>query len=265
MSRFQTGSCTGAREKDLVVAALLAGGAGHVRDGAPGVNDERELLWRRPDVQPRRVVPESTGQQAPASRRQIQHSVPRIGGAKTSIKKIRLYRPVGEEIIVEAHAGVGAGAAAEPTPQRGGEPAGVAVGAREREHQRRPRRGPIGGSGGRGGGDRGGQEEDCDKGLERAEPKAAAARHGAASSRKEWEGRCVCVRGEVVAPRGKRPLPWPRPATCLRRMAGQFRNFVEPSCPMGRKCPSSSGLKTKADMWEPFFRAHKSVAQFTAG
>jgi len=55
----------------LVIAALLAGGAGHVRDGAPGVNDQRELLRGRPDVQPRRVV------------------------------------PVGEKIVVEAHARVG--------------------------------------------------------------------------------------------------------------------------------------------------------------
>ena len=52
----------------LVVAALLAGGAGHVGDGAPGVNDQRELLRGRPDVQPRRVVPEAPPRHAPASR-----------------------------------------------------------------------------------------------------------------------------------------------------------------------------------------------------
>lgn len=40
-----------------MVAALLAGGAGHVGDGAPGVDDQRELLRGRPDVQPRRVIP----------------------------------------------------------------------------------------------------------------------------------------------------------------------------------------------------------------
>lgn len=40
-----------------MVAALLAGGAGNVGDGAPGVHDQRELLRRRPDVQPRRVIP----------------------------------------------------------------------------------------------------------------------------------------------------------------------------------------------------------------
>jgi hypothetical protein len=83
---------------------------------------------------------------------------------------------------VEAHAGVGADAVAKPAPQHCSEPAGVGVGAREREHQRQPRSGPIGGSGGRGGGGRGNQEEDSGEGLERAEPKAAAARHGAASS-----------------------------------------------------------------------------------
>lgn len=79
-----------------MVAALLAGGAGHVGDGAPGVNDQRELLRGRPDVQPRRVV------------------------------------PVGEEIVVEAHARVGVRPVAEAAPRRGGEPAGVGVRARER-------------------------------------------------------------------------------------------------------------------------------------
>lgn len=133
-----------------MVAALLAGGAGHVGDGAPGVNDQRELLRWRPDVQPRRVV------------------------------------PVGEEIVVEAHARVGVRPVSEPAPQRGREAAGVGVGAREREEQRRRRRGPIGGSG-RGHG-RGGHEEDGGEGLERAGPRPASTRHGAASSRGEWGG-----------------------------------------------------------------------------
>ena len=62
-----------------MIAALLAGGAGHVRDGAPGVNDQRELLRGRPDVQPRRVVPEPERQHAPSSAPQIQHSIQRIG------------------------------------------------------------------------------------------------------------------------------------------------------------------------------------------
>lgn len=66
-----------------MVAALLAGGAGHVGDGAPGVHDERELLRRRPDVQPRGVV------------------------------------PVGEEIVVEAHAGAGASPFSETSPGPG--------------------------------------------------------------------------------------------------------------------------------------------------
>lgn len=133
-----------------MVAALLARSAGHVGDGAPGVNDQRELLRGRPDVQPRRVV------------------------------------PVGEEIVVEAHAGVRVRPVAKTAPQRGSEPAYVGVGAREREEQRRPRRGPIEGSGG--GRGRGGQEEDGGEGLERAGPRPAATPHGAASSRGEWGG-----------------------------------------------------------------------------
>lgn len=132
-----------------MVAALLAGGAGHVGDSAPGVNDQRELLRGRPDVQPRRVV------------------------------------PVGEEIVVEAHARVGVDPVAEAAPQRGGEPAGVGVRAREREEQRRPRHGPIGGSSGSP--RRGGQEKDGDggggEGLERVRPRPAPTRHEAASSR----------------------------------------------------------------------------------
>lgn len=52
----------------LVIAALLAGGAGHVGDGAPGVNDQRELLRGRPDVQPRRIVPEPEQQRDRAPR-----------------------------------------------------------------------------------------------------------------------------------------------------------------------------------------------------
>lgn len=147
-----------------MVAALLARSAGHVGDGAPGVNDQRELLRGRPDVQPRRVV------------------------------------PVGEEIVVEAHAGVRVRPVAKTAPQRGSEPAYVGVGAREREEQRRPRRGPIEGSGG--GRGRGGQEEDGGEGLERAGPRPAATPHGAASSRGEWGGWRV---GEVVATRGSRP------------------------------------------------------------
>lgn len=66
-----------------MVATLLAGGAGHVGDGAPGVDDQRELLRGRPDVQPRRVI------------------------------------PVGEEIVVEAHAGAGAASFGEPSPGPG--------------------------------------------------------------------------------------------------------------------------------------------------
>lgn len=62
-----------------MVAALLAGGAGHVGDGAPGVNDQRELLRWRPDVQPRRVVPEPERKHAPSSASQIQHSIQKIG------------------------------------------------------------------------------------------------------------------------------------------------------------------------------------------
>lgn len=125
-----------------MVATLLAGGAGHVGDGAPGVNDQRELLRGSPDVEPRRVV------------------------------------PVGEEIVVEAHARVGVDPVAEAAPQRGGEPAGVGVRAREREEQRRPWRGPIGGSSA--GPGRDGQEEDDggdDESLERARPRPVATRH----------------------------------------------------------------------------------------
>lgn len=66
----------------LVIAALLAGGAGHVGDGAPGVNDQRELLRGRPDVQPRRIVPEPEQQRAPSSAPQIQHSVGKKIGEK---------------------------------------------------------------------------------------------------------------------------------------------------------------------------------------
>jgi hypothetical protein len=102
-------------------------------------------------------------------------------------KKTELYRPVGEEIVVEAHARVGVRPVAEAAPQRGGgEAAGVGVGAREREEQRRRRCGPIGGSGG--GRGRGGQEEDGGEGPERAGPRPASTRHGAASSRGEWGG-----------------------------------------------------------------------------
>jgi hypothetical protein len=168
-----------------VVAALLARGAGHVGDGAPGVNDQRELLRWRPDVEPRRVVPEPERQRAPSSAPQIQHIIPKKNWGQTmsTNKKKELYRPVGEEIVVEAHARVGVRPVAEPTPQRGGEPAGVGVGAREREEQRRRRHGPIGGSGG--GRGRGGQEEDGGEGLERAGPRPAPTRHGAASPRGE--------------------------------------------------------------------------------
>lgn len=132
-----------------MVAALLAGGAGHVGDGAPGVDDQRELLRGRPDVQPRRVI------------------------------------PVGEEIVVEAHAGAGVTSFGEPSPGPGRrDPARVGVGEREREHQRRPRGGgPVGGSGS---GDRGGsygeEKEGQGKGWQRAERTTpAAARHGRAA------------------------------------------------------------------------------------
>jgi hypothetical protein len=41
-------------------------------------------------------------------------------------KRIDLYRPVGEEIIVEVHVGVGAGAIVETTSQRYSKPGGDA-------------------------------------------------------------------------------------------------------------------------------------------
>lgn len=114
----------------LVVAALLAGGAGHVGDGAAGVDDQRELLRGRADVQPRRVI------------------------------------AVGEEIVVEAHAGAGAASVGERAPGPGrGEPGGVGVGEREREHQRRARGGgPIGGSRCGGRGSDGEEEEEEERG-----------------------------------------------------------------------------------------------------
>lgn len=134
-----------------MVAALLAGGAGHVGDGAPGVHDQGELLRGRPDVEPSRVI------------------------------------PVGEEIVVEAHAGAGSAAVAEHSPGRG-EPARVGVGEREREHERRPREGgSIGGSGGRDGGE---EKEGHGEGRQRAEPTtAAAARHGRARGKNGEIGR----------------------------------------------------------------------------
>lgn len=165
-----------------MVAALLAGGAGNVGDGAPGVHDQRELLRRRPDVQPRRVI------------------------------------PVGEEIIVEAHAGVGVVSIAEAAPGRGGgEAGGVGVGEREREHQRRPRgAGPIGGS--RGGGGGGGSDEEEEdhrggEGHERAEPTRPATRHGEDSSR----------RAEEEEGRGRELSEPERATTCWRRRRGVIR------------------------------------------
>lgn len=71
----------------LVIAALLAGGAGHVGDGAPGVNDQRELLRGRPDVQPRRIVPEPEQQRDRAPRLRSNTASKTIWGETKSIKK----------------------------------------------------------------------------------------------------------------------------------------------------------------------------------
>lgn len=208
-----------------MVAALLAGGAGNVGDGAPGVHDQRELLRRRPDVQPRRVIPKPARTTRGDIQPQIQPRNPpprkknwgKLSRERERRAKNELYRPVGEEIIVEAHAGVGVVSIAEAAPGRGGgEAGGVGVGEREREHQRRPRgAGPIGGS--RGGGGGGSDEEEEDhrggEGHERAEPTRPATRHGEDSSR----------RAEEEEGRGRELSEPERATTCWRRRRGVIR------------------------------------------
>lgn len=94
--------------------AVLAGGAGNVRNGAPRVHNEGEFLRGRPDVKPRGVV------------------------------------PVGKEVVVEPHVSLGRAVGAHQPPPLpvaaevfGREPGRIGIGLVKREEPRTRGRRPM--------------------------------------------------------------------------------------------------------------------------